>query len=137
MDQKELARLLSDLDSNQFAVREKASAALESMGTRVESVLRKALAGKPSAELRRRIDALMEKIQAPIPPAKELREIRGVEILESLAAPRADAAPGADASRLAALSLLEKLAAGAPEARLTQEAKASLERLVRQADMKR
>jgi WD40 repeat protein len=127
LDQKEIDRLLSDLDSDQFAVREKASAALEGMGKKVESALRKALAGVPSAEARHRIDALLKKIQ---PQTKELREIRAVEILEYIAA------PGADASRLPAIDLLKKLAAGAPEARLTQEVKAALVRLERQQSLR-
>jgi hypothetical protein len=48
-----------------------------------------------------------------------------------LATPGADAAPDADATRLAAIELLKKLAGGAPEARLTQEANAALERIER------
>jgi hypothetical protein len=134
LDQKEIDRLLSDLDSDRFDIRAKASAALGGMGMKVESPLRKALAGNPSPEVRRRIDALLEKIQAPIPPAKELREIRAVEILEYVAAPGAEATgstTGANATRLAALSLLEKLAGGATDARLTLEAKAALERLAK------
>ena len=119
LDQKEIARLLSDLDSDEFAVREKASAALEAMGTKVESALRKALASEPSPEARRRIESLSKKLQPSIPPAKELREIRAVEVLEYIATPEAR-------------KLLQKLAAGAPEARLTREAKAALERLNRQ-----
>jgi HEAT repeat protein len=122
LDPKELDRLISDLDSNQFEVRAKASAALEGMGTTAGPALRKALAGKPSAEVRRRIVALMEKIQSRIPPLKELREIRAVEILEYLAA------SSADATRLTAIDLLEQLAGGAPDARLTQEANAALRR---------
>jgi len=71
------------------------------------------------------------RLEAPIRPAKELREIRAIELLEYFAAPGADA----DATRLAAIGLLNKLAAGAPDARLTREAKASRERLERRADM--
>jgi RNA polymerase sigma factor (sigma-70 family) len=41
-----------------------------------------------------------------------------------------------DATRLAAIALLKNLAAGAPETRVTQEAKASLERVERRADTK-
>src|SRR5262249_4777830 len=53
-DPKELDRLISDLDSELFAVRTKAEAALERMGTSVESALRIALSGEPSPEARRR-----------------------------------------------------------------------------------
>jgi hypothetical protein len=126
-DPPTIALLVKELDSERFAVRRRASAALEKMGTEAEPALRKALAGNPSLEVRRRIEALVEKIQAPIPPAKERREIRAVEILEYIAA------SGGGATPLAAVDLLKALATGAPEARLTQEAKASLRRLKMQS----
>ena len=52
---------------------------------------------------------------------------RAIEILEHIGT----STPGADATQLAAMDLLKKLAGGAPEARLTEEAKASLQRLAK------
>ena len=54
----------------------------------------------------------------PERPAKVLQQSRAVQLLEMLGS--------AEASQL-----LQELAQGAPEARLTQEAKASLERLAK------
>ncbi len=52
-------RLLKDLDSADFAKREAASRELAKLGERAESALREALGGKPSLELRRRIEHLL------------------------------------------------------------------------------
>jgi hypothetical protein len=106
-----IARRIADLDNNQFAVREKAARDLEKRSDSIEGTLRKVLEGRPSLEVRRRIEALV-KTQSP----QRLRSLRAVEVLEHLGVPEAQA-------------LLRLLARGAPEARLTQEAKASLTRL--------
>jgi hypothetical protein len=65
-----------------------------------------------------RIEALLGKLEGPVASAETLRSIRAVEALEHIATPEAR-------------DLLDRLAAGAPEARLTREAKAALERLGR------
>jgi hypothetical protein len=78
--------------------------------------LRKALDSKPSAEARRRMESVLEKPRN-LPPGT-LQAIRAVEVLENISTP-------------GARRLLESLAEGAPEARLTQEAKASLGRLAK------
>jgi HEAT repeat protein len=109
-----VARAIADLDGNEFAVRERAARELEQLAELAEPAMRKALAGKPSLEGRRRIEALLDKLDHPSP--EQLRRLRAVEILELLGTPEAR-------------KLLQRLADGAPKARLTQEAKASLERL--------
>jgi RNA polymerase sigma factor (sigma-70 family) len=118
-DRERFARLLADLDSDGFAVREKAMAELEKQGASVEPLLRQALAGKPGPEVRRRLEKLLDGLGAQSPD--RLRTLRAVEALEHM--------DGGEARRL-----LEGLAGGAPEAWLTQEAKASLERLARRPD---
>jgi len=121
-DEMRIARLIADLDSNQFAVRERAEKELDMMGETSVSAMRKALQGRASVEVRRRLEQLIEKQkrEAGNPSANHLRVLRAVEILELVATP--------DATKL-----LETLAAGAPEARLTQEAEASLGRLAKRA----
>jgi WD40 repeat protein len=67
-----VARLLDDLDSDEFAVREKASRELARMGKRVESALRAALGEKPSVEKRRRVQALLKALPRPQRPRREI-----------------------------------------------------------------
>jgi WD40 repeat protein len=67
-----VARLLADLDSEEFAVREKASRELARMGKSVESVLRAALGEKPSAEKQRRVQALLKALPRPQRPRRGL-----------------------------------------------------------------
>jgi WD40 repeat protein len=117
-DPVRLRQLLADLESTSFAVREAASKELASLGERAEPTLRRALAGSPTLELRRRIEALLASPR--IPPPEVLRAVRAVQGLERIGTPHAR-------------RVLQHLASGAPEARLTREAKASLERLARRA----
>jgi len=115
-----LGRLLADLDSPRFAVRQQATQELEKLEELAEPVLRQTLAGRPPLEVRRRVERLLAKLQGKVPTADRLRGLRSIEVLEHIGTP--------DARRL-----LQTLATGAPEARLTQEAEAALERLDRRA----
>jgi hypothetical protein len=113
-DAERLRRLIADLDSDGFDVREKAQGELERMGEDAVPALRKALDSKPSAEARRRMKSILEKPWTPSPEI--MQAIRAVEVLETIGTPDAR-------------QLLESLAEGAPEAGLTREARAALERL--------
>jgi RNA polymerase sigma factor (sigma-70 family) len=115
-DRARFERLLAELDSESFAVREKASAELEKQGAAVEPLLRRALAGKPGLEVQRRLRKLLDRLDERSP--ERLRALRAVEALEL--------AGGAQAR-----GLLKELAGGAPGAWLTREAKESLGRLAR------
>ena len=117
-DPQRIARLIADLDSNRFAVRDKATRALERLGELAGPALQTASEGQASAELRRRAHQLLEKLQGPVTSPERLQVLRAIEVLEHIRTPKAR-------------EVLEKLARGAPEARLTQEAKASLERLAK------
>jgi RNA polymerase sigma factor (sigma-70 family) len=117
-DGRRVAGLIAGLDSEQFQERSEAAAGLEKLGEAALPGLRKALASRPSPEVRRRLEELLEKLADPASPTA-LRALRGVEVLEHL-----DTRP--------ARALLEALAGGMAEARLTQEAKAALERLAPQ-----
>jgi hypothetical protein len=109
---------MTDLDSDQFAVRAKATTELEQWSELAEAALRKALADQPSLEVRRRVQLLLERLDGPITSPERLRAMRAVEVLEHIDTPEAR-------------RLLEQLARGAPAALLTKEAKASLGRLVK------
>ena len=114
---EQMARLLAELNSDDFVTREEALRGLERLGQTAEPALRKALAGRPPAEVRRRANYLLQKLDGwPATSPDALRTWRALEVLEHVGTP-------------AAKQVLEALAAGAPEARQTQEAKASLRRL--------
>ncbi len=113
-DAKQVARLLADLDSDQFASREKAMRELEKLGDSAATELRKALAGKPTLEVKRRIEQLLEKQK----DGERIRMVRALETLEKIGTPEARA-------------LCAALAEGVPDAPLTREARATLKRLSR------
>jgi hypothetical protein len=115
--QEKLNRQIAELDSDRFDIRQAAGAELEKCVQAAEPTLRRALAERPSLEARRRIDGLLANLDAARSPGR-LREVRAVEALE-----RMDSA----SSR----GLLERIAKGAPAARLTRDAKAALERLAK------
>jgi WD40 repeat protein len=115
-DPRRVARLIADLDSDDFAIREKASRELEGMHQAARPALAKALEGRVPPEVSKRLEELLQKVQAAVPPRAVLRQIRAVEALERMGTPEAR-------------RLLEALAAGLPEARLTTEAKGALGRL--------
>jgi WD40 repeat protein len=113
-DERRVARLIKDLDSDEFAARQRAAAELEGFVELAVPALRKALDGKPSAEVRRQAEALLAKVEAPT--GEGLRRLRAVEAL---------ALAGGPEER----KVLAALAAGAAEARVTREAREALRRL--------
>lgn len=116
VDPKQTEQLIADLDHAEYAVREKATVELEKLGELAEPALRKMLAGGPGLEARKRAERLLEKLSpGGTPPAATLRLMRAMEALERIDTDDAT-------------ELLHALAAGAPEAWLTRDAKAALER---------
>jgi hypothetical protein len=115
-----LARLLRQLDSDDFQERERATAALRELGQRAEGGLEQALKSKPSLEMHKRIDRLLEELER----ARKRRGTDwGVRLLERIGTAEARA-------------LLEALARGAPPAPLTEDAAAALKRLGKPARAK-
>jgi RNA polymerase sigma factor (sigma-70 family) len=112
-DPKRIAGLLTDLDSDSFATRDRATKELEKIGEAALPALRKAIEGGLTVEQRRRVDALMEGWTGVTP--EYLYAMRAIEVLDHIGSPEAN-------------QLLKTLAEGLPEARLTREAKASIER---------
>jgi hypothetical protein len=117
-ERRQIARLIRDLDSDEFAAREKASAELEKYAEGVSSALRQALEGKPSLEVRSRIESLLRKLETEATATQRLRNLRALQVLEQ-------------SGTAAARQTLKDLAGGAVGAPLTSEAKASLDRLTR------
>ena len=117
-DAKHLARLIADLDDGRFVVRENAVRELEKLGSLASPALREALAGKPSLEVHRRIEGLLERFEAFTFSPEQLRDWRAIEVLERIGTAEAWQAS-------------ETLGRGAAGARLTEDAKATLQRLAR------
>jgi hypothetical protein len=111
----QLSRLLTDLDSGKFATRASAFRELQRLGSQAEPALRQARQGKLTPEARRRIEALLASpglVRSP----ETLRQLRAIKVLEVI---------GSREAR----QVLRALAAGAPAARETEDARASLRRL--------
>jgi WD40 repeat protein len=112
------ARLIDELNSNRFTVRQAASAALAKIGTEAEPALRQALAGERPLEARRRIEGVLADLQRAKLTAEGLRQLRAVAVLERIGSAEAR-------------KLVEALAGGWLAARQTREAQATLRRLTR------
>lgn len=113
---KHIKELIGNLDSEQFKVREKATAELQTLRDVAGPPLSETLRHNPSPEVRRRVEGLLERLtghQAETVPTRVL------EVLERLGTSEAH-------------QLLETVAQGASGAWLTRAAKAALKRLSRQ-----
>jgi RNA polymerase sigma factor (sigma-70 family) len=117
-DEKRLQQCIADLESDQFAIREKATLELEKLGPAALDAMRKTLDEKPALETRRRLEPLIEKLQREEWPTsgERLRIWRCLEVLERAGTPEAK-------------EVLTTLANGAPGARQTLGSRAALQRL--------
>jgi hypothetical protein len=111
-DAASVNRLIADLDSPRFAVREQAEADLRELGEQAVSHLRGALRAKPSAEGARRIEVLLAVADSGKMPPPRLRELRAVQALVWMDTP-------------AARGLLAEWAKGDPAAALTKAAQSA------------
>jgi RNA polymerase sigma factor (sigma-70 family) len=118
-----IARLLADLDADEFIIREKATTELAKLGKVAEPQLREVLLVRPSPEVRRRVERLLEQlagVNGATMSVQQRTALRALEVLEHIGTPDAR-------------QVLEKAARGAPGDRLTQEAKRAVERLAGRA----
>jgi RNA polymerase sigma factor (sigma-70 family) len=114
-DVKRVAKLVADLDSADFATRERAARELGEIGQPATAALREAARKSESPEVRKRVADLLARIERPTISPEELRALRAVEVLEWL---------GTTEAR----EVLARLAKGDAGARLTQAAAAALRR---------
>ncbi|HEY7426047.1 MAG TPA: sigma-70 family RNA polymerase sigma factor [Gemmataceae bacterium] len=117
-ESERIRRWIVDLSSDEYAVRQTARKELAALGEQARPLLRECLTVKPSLEVRKRVEELLSQTKV-LHAGDVVRGVRAAATLEQIATP-------------AARRLLEQLAQGAPEARLTREAKSSLERLAKQ-----
>jgi hypothetical protein len=116
LDEKLIAALIAGLDNESFEEREKAQKGLEGFGGPVRPPVLKALAGQPTPEAKRRLDAILQRVDEQALSAEALRHVRAVEALERMGTAEAR-------------QFVKELAGGAPGARLTREAESSLSRM--------
>jgi hypothetical protein len=111
-----VAGWLAALDDPRFATREQAARQIVKQPLMLP-ILRQQLRQPQSLELRRRVELLIDAMDEPaVNDVQELRALRCVLVLERVNTP-------------AARQLLQALAGGAPQARLTLEAQAALKRV--------
>ena len=79
--------------------------------------MKKALAARPTLEMRQRIEKLLDRLATIVPlPPEILRNLRALEVLEEINTPEAR-------------QIIETLTKGAAHARVTQDAQATMGRL--------
>jgi hypothetical protein len=115
-DPKLVQTLITDLNSPQFTVRDKATKELEKMAELVRSALEKALSAKPTLETRQRIEGILQKLEGPVRRPDLLRGLRALEVLERI---------GTSEAR----KVVQRIASGASDAIVTQDAKETLARM--------
>lgn len=117
-DQTRLNQLVADLDHNRFNIREKAQKELETLGELAESTINNAFNNKPSAEVQTRLEALRNRPKITANPLVE--QTRALELLERIGTP-------------AALQIVQRIARGNHNGRLTRDAHETVERMIHQA----
>ncbi len=117
-DPGHVARLIRELNHDEFAIRDKAKSELEALGELVGPALTKALADKPALEVRKRIEDLLQRIEEEVPAPEQVRALRCLSVLEKIGTAEAQ-------------DLLRALSQGAAGAGLTRQAKEALDRLAR------
>ena len=115
-DTARMRKLIADLDSDTFAVREQAMADLRKIGADARAFLQEA-SQSPSLEVRERASQLMEDLRNPPPLAPEMKQaLRAIAVLEAV---------GSDSAR----AFLKTLADGAGQSLPSRHARAALARL--------
>ena len=88
-DAERIARLIRDLNDDQFDVRENSEKELDKMGADATPAVRAALASDPPPESRRRLQGLLDRHREAAAVSEEVRGGRAVEALERSGAPEA------------------------------------------------
>jgi hypothetical protein len=119
-DQRRIGKLIADLNNQKYAVRKRANRELETLAELAKPALLKAQERSSSVEMRERFNRLLGRIDQEILTPQQVQILRAIEVLEQIETPEAR-------------KVLHQVAKGAPEARITVEAKGSLQRLTNRA----
>src|SRR5262249_15459769 len=83
-DGRLVARKIADLDHNRFKARQAAQAQLEQWGEEVLPALERALANKPTLEVRRRLESILARLREHTPTGPQLARVRAIEVFGKL-----------------------------------------------------
>jgi RNA polymerase sigma factor (sigma-70 family) len=119
-DERQIGRMIMDLDDDSVMVREKATKELTKLGKYGEPPLRRALENKPSNEVRSRVELVLRRLHGLKPSPDVVRIVRILDILERIGTPEAR-------------KLVETILQNTEEPRVISEAKGTLERLKKQS----
>lgn len=117
-DEQKISDLIKKTNDKKYSVREAASSELVRLGEQAEAHLVRVLTMSNPPEIRIRAERALAKLQNGSLKGEALRSIRSVEVLERIGTAEARA-------------IIERLAFGARDARLTMEAQAALKRMSR------
>jgi hypothetical protein len=123
-DARRLRSLGADLNSDRFAVRERAMRTLRKEGVRAEPEIRRLLKEQPGTDMRARLEQLLHELQRGFSVGEVLRERRATEVLERIGTAEA-------------IEVLKALAGGFEADPRTRKARASVERLARVKERQR
>jgi hypothetical protein len=111
-----VAKWVAALDDEQFAERERATQGLQQLEGAAEPLLSKALARNPTPEARKRLEALLQRLESSTPSPRQRQLMRAVAVLERVGTPQAR-------------KVLTEIADESPWGRLRGEANEALKRL--------
>jgi uncharacterized protein (TIGR03067 family) len=114
-DPKLIRTHIANLDSGRFPARDAATKALMELGDQAAALMNEALKGSPSAEMRVRLNIVLETLSRE-PGPEERRRMRAIKVVEII---------GTTDAR----EVLQSWASGAPDSRYTKAAMDALERL--------
>jgi WD40 repeat protein len=115
LTRERIIQLITALSSDRFRERKQAEAELIKLEELPVAEIQRTLAGNAGLDVRQRLESILRHL-ITIDQAEELGALRGIEVLEQIGTKSAQ-------------EILACLAQGAPPARVTQEAKAALNRL--------
>ena len=115
IDAAKVDQWIRDLDSTNFKKRAAAAKELDKLGELAIPALQKALAERPSLEIRRRLEPMLDELTGSILTPEQIRVVRAIEVLDKIGTPEAR-------------QVLERLASGAAGSLTTRQAQAALER---------
>jgi dipeptidyl aminopeptidase/acylaminoacyl peptidase len=117
LDDSRLQHLLSNLNDDKYAVRERATDNLARLGEIAVPAMAKHLEGPISLESRRRIERLLAEVPS-VPPREVVQTLRAIEVLEMIGTAEAR-------------QVIQSMVNGEPGARQTRDSGLALERMTK------